>query len=134
MAIDFTGELRRQQALKAAQAWAKTQRQRALLNITKLGIRQRGELYKSVRSRIKRKSGEVESIVYSFARQGIFSQIGVGRGTKVTDVGSTNRKAKPWITETFTQASIDELADQLTAILGDDALDQINFNSFQNLQ
>jgi hypothetical protein len=50
----------------------------------------------AIKTAQRKKTGVTARISFKMPRHMVFVHKGVGRGTKITDVGSTNRKAKPW--------------------------------------
>lgn len=81
-------------------------------------------LYKSLKTRVKQKDGNLEGIRFSFARHGIFFEHGVGRSR---GIGSGNTKPNPWLSVVLPKA-IEELADLLEKEYGDIALSEIVIN------
>lgn len=68
-----------------------------------------------------KKAGVVSKISFKMPRHMVFVHKGVGRGTKISQVGSTNRVAKPWFNPVI-ERKLDELVDivaenQMTMIL-----------------
>lgn len=55
-------------------------------------------------------AGVVNKISFRMPRHLVFVHKGVGRGTKISQVGSTNRVAKPWFNPVI-EKKIDELVD-----------------------
>jgi hypothetical protein len=45
--------------------------------------------------------GNIAKVVFAFNYYGKFADMGVGRGVKIADRGMSNRKAKPWLSQTF---------------------------------
>lgn len=52
---------------------------------------------KALKAKLRLRSGEVSSIGISFPRHGVFVHKGVGKGTPVSRIGTTKRKAKPFL-------------------------------------
>lgn len=60
-------------------------------------------------------SGMINRIRFNFKKSGIYVHKGVGRGTKASQVGQTNRKPKEWFNpelEAFANELIEEIADE----------------------
>jgi hypothetical protein len=51
---------------------------------------------KALRASVIKNAGVANKIRFRMPRHMVFVSKGVGRGTKISQVGSTNRKAKPW--------------------------------------
>lgn len=66
----------------------------------------------------KKSSTEIKRIVFKMPRHAIFVHRGVGRGTSISQVGSTNRVAKEWFTPVIDQ-NIESLADEVAANTAD---------------
>lgn len=76
--------------------WAKATQQKLLFQLARMDIRETGTLMQSLRSRTRTdRNGLPKRVQFSFERQGIFTAIGVGRGTKYGETNS-NRKKKEW--------------------------------------
>lgn len=58
----------------------------------------------------RKKAGVVTKISFRMPRHMVFVHKGVGRGTKITQVGTTNRVAKPWFNPVI-EKKLDELVD-----------------------
>lgn len=116
--------------------WAKASKARLLQALLRMGVQDRIKLAKTVsrlkirrnqvggdklvndpfltaslRYNIRRKNQEIESVGFSFARQGIFIQHGVGKG-RPAGSSAANRYKKPWLTDVLPLA-VEELADIL---------------------
>lgn len=61
-------------------AMAKAAKQRMLFEMSRLNLKQTGVLMKSLKVRTRKKYGLINNVRFSFARQGIFVKLGVGRG------------------------------------------------------
>ena len=98
-------------------AWGRLTRKALLFRLHSLGLQDRvalqGELQlrKSLRSKIRKKNGDIERISFAFARHGIFLERGVGKGRPVGSAQAT-KAAKPWLKPTLDPA-IETLADLL---------------------
>ena len=79
---------------------------------------------KSLVARTPKKAGLVERVSYIMPRHMIYVHKGVGRGTKISQVGNTNRKAKPWFNPII-EKNIDALADIVAEELGSGILNNI---------
>ena len=67
-------------------------------------------------------AGLINRIRFKFKKSGVFVHKGVGRGTKASEVGTTNRKAKEWfnpVIEEFADELAEELADQHVELIFD---------------
>jgi hypothetical protein len=69
---------------------------------------------KALRTGLRKKYGIVNRIGFRIPRHMVFVHKGVGRGTKISQAGSTNRKVKP-----FLNPVIDRNLDQLATIVAD---------------
>ena len=84
------------------QAWADIVIQRWLSKISKLDVIDTAELMRSFTSQIfMDANGDASKIVFTFLYYGIFSDMGVGKGVTYEKVAQSNRKAKPWYSQTF---------------------------------
>ena len=83
------------------------------------------QLLKSVRSGVRKKQGEIEKVNFSFARQGIFIEHGVGRGRPVRSA-KANAFKQPWLSVILPPA-IEELADLLAEEYADIAAAELVF-------
>jgi hypothetical protein len=79
---------------------------------------------KSLVARTPKKAGLVERVSYIMPRHMIYVHKGVGRGTKISQVGNTNRKAKPWFNPII-EKNIDALADIVAEELGSGIVNNI---------
>jgi hypothetical protein len=79
---------------------------------------------KALVARTPKKGGLVERVSYIMPRHMIYVHKGVGRGTKISQVGNTNRKAKPWFNPIIEQ-NIDGLADIVAEELGSGIVNNI---------
>lgn len=71
----------------------------------------------SIVVRTPKSGGIISRVSYIFPRHMIYVHKGVGRGTKISEVGNTNRKPKPWFNPVV-DANIDELADIVATEMG----------------
>lgn len=121
----------RTQLKRRVKTWADRRKSAMLYEIARMGLRDTGELLSSINQKVSTRKGAPERITFSMARQGILQQLGVGRGTGIDQVGSTNRKSKPWITNALNDNSANELADIVADLIGDEALEKINVQTFK---
>ena len=117
---------------KEVKLWADRRKTSMLFKIAQMNLFESFQLAQSINHKIKTNHGFPEKITFSMARQGIFQQLGVGKGTTIDQVGSTNRKIKPWISTALTDDSANQLANIIANVLGDEALDSINIQTFRN--
>lgn len=121
----MTDEQIEKELRKAVREWAGKRRLDMQYQIARMGLQETSELYNSIRAKVKSKLGVPERVTFSFARHGIFQELGVGRGTKSADRGTTNRKAKKWITAALPITATEELANIVVQALGDKAVESI---------
>lgn len=82
--------------------WARIVIERWENRITTLNIKQTGQLLKSFTHFINTQAnGDPKRITFAFEYYGKFVDMGVGKGTTINQVGSTNRKPKPWYSKIF---------------------------------
>lgn len=79
---------------------------------------------KSLVARTPKKAGLVERVSYIMPRHMIYVHKGVGRGTKISEVGNTRRVAKPWFNPVI-ERRIDALADIVAEELGSGIVNNI---------
>jgi hypothetical protein len=72
---------------------------------------------KSLKKTVRKRGGLIGAIGYSIPRNMVFVEKGVGRGTNISQVGNTKRKAKPWYNPVINK-SIEDLADIVAEELG----------------
>lgn len=102
---------------KEIRAWALLTRKQLLFKLASLGLHERVQLAnsikleKSLKSYIRKKGGDIETVAFSFARHGIFLERGVGKGRPVNSP-QANHAAKPWLAPTLPKA-VQSLADLL---------------------
>jgi hypothetical protein len=89
-------------------AWRKMTVTKLQRRLATLGLNERAELIKSIKGSLRRRNLEIEKVAFSFARQGIFLEYGVGRGRPVRSAKAEAAK-KPWLALTL-PGEIDELA------------------------
>lgn len=85
---------------KTAAAWANTTKQHLLFELSRLDIRQTGELMAAVKKKpkLKKKQGLVERISFGNTKGGIMTAMGVGKGVTRAEqlAGASGRVAKDW--------------------------------------
>jgi hypothetical protein len=121
-------------------------------SIASLSMKGKGELVRSLQMKTKKDSGEIDRIIFSFHRHGVFFHKGVGRGyiilsgrvirghrleskhgsntlenTARHGEGPILRRPKPWFTPVF-EKEIPRLADIITRLKADAILDENTFN------
>lgn len=69
-------------------------------------------------TRVSKEFGVANRIRIRFNRSGVFVHKGVGRGTKASQVGSTNRKPKPWF-----NPIVEEVVNELASDVADEIAD-----------
>ena len=110
-------------------AWGKLTRKALLFRLNSLGLQDRVKLVgqlklrKSLRSKARKKNGEIERIAFSLAKHGIFLEHGVGKGRPVGSA-KAQKFAKPWLKPVLDPA-IENLANLLEQEFADIAADQI---------
>ena len=63
--------------------------------------------------------GEVDKITHAFNYYGRFVDMGVGRGVKYGESAASNRKAKPWNSETYWR-SVQVLTEKMAELYGEE--------------
>lgn len=74
----------------------------------------------NINTRLSQQFGMYNRIRIKFKRSGVFVHKGVGRGTKASQVGSTNRQPKEWfnpVVEKFTDELSDAVADEMVNVV-----------------
>lgn len=79
---------------------------------------------KALKDSYRKSDGLIQRISYQIPRHMIFVHKGVGKGTPITAVGSTKRKAKPWFNPVI-ESNIGDLADIVANELGDEIVNNI---------
>lgn len=116
MAEERTGD-RLIQMDKEVRKWANLTRKDLLIRLNSLSLEERsrlaGELSlrESLKTNLRKRNGDIESVGFSFVRHGIFLEHGVGRGRPVGSPQANDAK-KPWIKPVLSE-SIETLADLL---------------------
>jgi len=95
--------------------WRRVTRKQLIMKIKSLNLRQKVRvgsdpaLVKTIKTAMRKRDGNIESVSFSFARKGIFLEHGVGR-SRPRGSASAKKHAKPWIKPTLDDAQ-DELND-----------------------
>ena len=97
-----------------------------LLEIQSMGISDKGKLLKSIKNRVGYRSGVADRVTINMRRYGYFRAKGVGRGTTISQVGSTNRTPAPFISNVLDR-NTPQFADQVAEIFADSAVKSIKF-------
>jgi hypothetical protein len=69
----------------------------------------------NINTRTSKNAGVINRIRFRFKKSGVFVHKGVGKGTPIEKVGSTNRKPKPWfnpVIEKYANEMMEEVADE----------------------
>ena len=82
-------------------------------------------LTKSLRDRIRKKNGDIESVAFLFARHGLFLHHGVGR-SRPKGSGAANNASKPWLD--ILEPSVEDLANLLAEQYADIAAEEVKIN------
>ena len=86
----------RQEAYIASR-WAEIVIERWQKKIAKYKIGSTGALVRSFTSAVEADAkGDVQKITFTYLYYGMFVDMGVGRGTKYSQIGTTKRQIKPW--------------------------------------
>ena len=97
--------------LKEARIWGRATANDLRFLVASLTLSERAELERNIRSRVKAKDVDLESIAFTFPQHGIFLEHGVGRGRPAGST-SARRSAKKWLKPTL-DVALEELADLL---------------------
>lgn len=115
---------RRAEFDKEVRAWARLTRKDLLFKLAGLNLVGRkklieGEkrLQQSIRTSVRKRDGDVESVGFSFARHGIFLEHGVGRGRK-RNTAAAQAARHPWLSEVLPDAQ-ENLADRIAEAYAD---------------
>jgi len=117
---------------KEVRGWARLTKQKLLFKLASLNLEERIRLTndlrlkKSVRDYVRKKGGELDAVAFSFARQGIFIEHGVGRGRPVRSAQAEANK-QPWLKPVLS-ASIEDLANLLADEYADIAAAEVKIN------
>lgn len=88
--------------LTIAQKWADIVIERWQKKIISMKIIDTGDLLKSFLTHISADAnGDPTKIAFAFLYYGRFSDMGVGKGVKISDVPDVNRQQKKWYSDTF---------------------------------
>lgn len=88
--------------LEMAQAWADIVIDRWKSRMTALQVGDTGELLRSLEAQVMADSnGDPAKVTFVFLYYGRFPDMGVGRGTTLSDRGSGSRQPKPWYSSVF---------------------------------
>jgi hypothetical protein len=96
--------------------WTKDAKAEVISEIDALGIVHRENstspvpAKQAIKTSQGKKAGVVNKISFRMPRHMVFVHKGVGRGTKITQVGTTNRTAKPWFNPVI-EKNLDNLVD-----------------------
>jgi hypothetical protein len=110
--------------------WSKDTLVKLRSEINSLGIRHAAyskspkAAEKSLVARTPKKGGMIDRVSYIMPRHMIYVHKGVGRGTRIDQVGNTNRKAKPWFNPVI-ENNIDALADIVAEEMGSGIINNI---------
>ena len=123
-------------------------------SISRLSMKGKGDLVRSLQMKTKKDSGEIDRVIFNFRRHGVFFHKGVGRGYIIISgrvirgqrkegskhgsntlensiqhaaAGPLRRHPKPWFTPVFEQ-EIPRLADIISKAKANAILDQNTFN------
>lgn len=108
-------------------AWAKDRVSDMQREAAKLGIEHRANSpspsssIDGITRKTSMRFGVPNKISFKFARHLIFVHKGVGKGTPISKVGTTTRKAKPWF-EPPIERNIEQLGDIVANGLGDQVI------------
>lgn len=75
-----------------------------------LGMKHGPDSLAKIRRAFRKREGMINRIQFRFKRSGVYVHKGVGRGTKISEVGSTKRTPKEWFNPVIEQYAQD-LAD-----------------------
>lgn len=111
--------------VKMVQGWAEIVIKRWVTKITRLKIIESSELLRSFTSQVTNDAkGDPYKVVFTFMYYGIFPDMGVGKGVKYSQVGTSRRTAKPWYSRQF-MAEVHKLAELMAERYGERALEAI---------
>jgi hypothetical protein len=113
--------------IKELRSWGRATSKQLLYRLAQLQLmdklRLNTALESSISSSVKSRRGEVESVGFSFLRQGIFLEHGVGKNRTVGSQAA-QAAARPWL-KPILEPAVEELADILAEEYADIALDNI---------
>lgn len=132
--IEFTSNLiDRLEALdKELNAWSLMTRQKLLYRLASLNLKETArlkgsiKLVKSLRHKLRKRNGEIESIGFTFARHGIFLEHGVGKGRPIGSSKAAQYK-KLWLKPVL-EPSVEDLADLLEKQYSDILAAEVKIN------
>jgi hypothetical protein len=110
--------------------WSKETLAKLRARINELGIRHAANsnspqaAERSLAVRTPKRDGMIHRVSYSMPRHMIFVHKGVGRGTKISQVGNTKREAKPWFNPVI-EENIDELATVVAEEMGAEIVNKL---------
>jgi hypothetical protein len=110
--------------------WAQSTKGDLVTEIRTLGIRHSDKskspkaAERSLTVRTPKKDKLISRVSYAIPRHMIYVHKGVGRGTTIDQVGSTNRVAKPWFNPVI-ERKIDELADIVAEEIGSEIINKL---------
>lgn len=110
--------------------WSKETLAKLRAKISELGIRHAANsnspkaAERSLAVRTPKRDGLIHRVSYSMPRHMIYVHKGVGRGTKITEVGNTKREAKPWFNPVI-EENIDELATIVAEEMGSEIVNKL---------
>ncbi|MGN6293765.1 MAG: hypothetical protein ACTHMV_13560 [Chitinophagaceae bacterium] len=96
--------------------WAKSTKRDVIAEMDALGIQASSQskspipLRKALRSSVRKQGGIASRITFKFPRYAVFRHKGVGRGTKISEVGTTARRPAPFLNPVIDK-NLDELVD-----------------------
>lgn len=103
---------------KEVRTWGNVTRRALIQRLMTLDLEERTrmvaddpQLLKNIRRIVRKKSGDLEGVAFSFPRHGIFLEHGVGKNRPKGSAAAFNA-AKPWLKPVLPDA-VDELADLL---------------------
>lgn len=100
---------RRDELDKEVRSWRRVTRKQLITKVKSLDLRQKVRLASdpalvdSIKTSMRKRDGNIESVSFSFARKGIFLEHGVGR-SRPRGSAAAKRFAKPWIKPTLDDA------------------------------
>lgn len=100
--------------------WTKETKDAALTELDKLGVvhspksKSPVPLRKALKTAMRKQAGVTNRISFKIPRHAVFLHKGVGRGTSISQAGTTNRKKKP-----FLNPPIEQNIGKLTEIVAD---------------
>jgi len=101
---------------KEVRAWARLTRKKLLFRVASLNLEERiriedkddedyvPPLKESIKSSVRKKQGDLESVAFKFVRHGIFLEHGVGRG-RPKGSSKAKKAAKPWLSVVLPDAT-----------------------------